>query len=270
METNNIFYNYIYLDPRKPGNYNYGQYHFDYEPFYVGKGSNGRYKGIHKNCKEIISEIKLSNLEHICEFLHKNLSENVALSKETELILMIGRKNKGSGPLINKQDSDFGKSGRIVSDKTREKMRKNHKGMFGKKQSDETREKMRKSHKGEKNYFYSKHHSKETRKKISEAKKNISDETRKKISEAHKGKKLSEEHKRKISENNRKYWIGKHHSEETKQKMSKAKKNMSEETKRKMSEAKKGDKHPNYGKHHSNETRQKMREAWIKRKQCNG
>ena len=38
----NIFYVYVYLDPRKPGNYVYGEYSFDYEPFYVGKGSNGR------------------------------------------------------------------------------------------------------------------------------------------------------------------------------------------------------------------------------------
>ena len=36
------FYCYIYLDTRKPGNYNYlindKNYHFDYEPFYVGEG----------------------------------------------------------------------------------------------------------------------------------------------------------------------------------------------------------------------------------------
>ena len=47
-----------------------------------------------------------------------------------------------------------------------------------------------------------KHHSDETRKKMSEAKKgkHLSDETRRKLSEANKGKKLSEEHRRKISE----------------------------------------------------------------------
>lgn len=40
------FYVYLYLDPRKPGNYSYQiddkTYHFDYEPFYVGEGKGER------------------------------------------------------------------------------------------------------------------------------------------------------------------------------------------------------------------------------------
>lgn len=35
-------YVYIYLDPRKQGNYKYENYFFDYEPFYVGKGCKNR------------------------------------------------------------------------------------------------------------------------------------------------------------------------------------------------------------------------------------
>lgn len=38
----NRFYVYALLDPRKPGKYKYGEYEFDYEPFYVGKGSGDR------------------------------------------------------------------------------------------------------------------------------------------------------------------------------------------------------------------------------------
>jgi len=38
------FYVYVYLDPRKPGKYKYGEYEFDYEPFYVGKGKGFRFK----------------------------------------------------------------------------------------------------------------------------------------------------------------------------------------------------------------------------------
>jgi len=55
----------------------------------------------------------------------------------------------------------------------------------------------------------------------------VSKETREKMSEAHKGqiswakgKKFSAEHKRKLSENNARYWLGKHRSEETRSKMS--------------------------------------------------
>ena len=53
---------------------------------------------------------------------------------------------------------------------------------------------------------------------------------------------------------------GKHHSEESRRKMSEAKKGKthSEEWSRKMSEAHGGEKNPFYGKHHSEETRRKM------------
>ena len=108
--------------------------------------------------------------------------------------------------------------------------------------------------------------SEETRRKMSEAKKNISEETRNKISESisgekhpmfgkhisdktrkkiseslkgrpspNKGKPMSEEQKKKLSEINK----GKHHSEETRRKISESKKNISDETRKKMSEAKK-------------------------------
>jgi len=95
----NIFYNYVYLDPMKPGDFNYGEFHFDYEPFYVGKGSNGRYRGEHKNCKKLQQEIRSTGLEIICMFPYKDISESIALNNETELIQMIGRKDRGLGPL---------------------------------------------------------------------------------------------------------------------------------------------------------------------------
>lgn len=57
---------------------------------------------------------------------------------------------------------------------------------------------------------------------------------------------------------------GKHHSEETKRKMkeaAKGRKKVSEETKRKMREAHKGEKHAMWGKHHSGETKGKLSES---------
>ena len=89
-----------------------------------------------------------------------------------------------------------------------------------------------------------KHRSEETRKKMSEAKKNISEETKKKISDARKGKPKSAETRKKMSEAKK----GKKLSEETKKKMREAKKNISEETKKQMSEAKKGRRWYNNGK----------------------
>ena len=71
---------------------------------------------------------------------------------------------------------------------------------------------------GENNPMYGKKHSDETRRKMSDAKKNMSEETRKKISVGHKGKHYSEEHKKKISEAKK----GKPKSEEHKKKLSKA------------------------------------------------
>ena len=78
-----------------------------------------------------------------------------------------------------------------------------------------------------------KHHTEETKKKLSEANKGkkFSEETRKKMREAHKG---------------NSYLLGKHHSEETK---------------KKMRAAKKGEKHPMYGKKHSDEAKKKISEA---------
>ena len=40
----NKFYIYIYFDNRKPGKFKYGDYQFDYEPIYIGKGTNDRFK----------------------------------------------------------------------------------------------------------------------------------------------------------------------------------------------------------------------------------
>ena len=69
------------------------------------------------------------------------------------------------------------------------------------------------------------------------------------------GFKMSEESKQKLSEAKK----GKKHSEETKQKMREAKKcGISEEHKQKMSEARKGEKNPMLGKKLSEETKQKM------------
>lgn len=101
--------------------------------------------------------------------------------------------------------------------------------------SDETRRKLSESLKGEKNPFYGKTHSEDTRRKISEANKGrtcseeqrrkmseshkgkntwskgrtASIETRDKMSKSHKGKKFTEEHRKKIADAAKKRWENK-------------------------------------------------------------
>ena len=85
-------------------------------------------------------------------------------------------------------------------------------------------------------------------------------ESRRKMSEAKKGQTKSDETKRKISEARK----GNHHSEETRRKMSEAKKGQpkSEEHKRKMSEALKGKEPWNKGRHLSEVTCSKLSKAF--------
>ena len=132
---------------------------------------------------------------------------------------------------------------------------------YGKHHTEETRKKLSQANKGENNPMYGKTHTENTRKKMSQANKgekhpmygkHHTDATRKKMSQASKGENNPMYGKR--GKDSQRY--GKHHTDETRQK---------------LSESKKGEKHPNYGKrgkgtpfygkHHTEETRQKMSEA---------
>lgn len=89
--------------------------------------------------------------------------------------------------------------------------------------SKESKKKMSEAKKGENNPMFGKHHSEESRRKMSEINKGKkhSEERKRKIGESRKGKTHSEEHKRKISEGEKQYY--KDHPE-TKQRMSDARK----------------------------------------------
>jgi len=170
------YYVYIYLNPLKSGNYNYGKYHFDFEPFYVGQGNrlyqhltthNLKYTTIKVN---IIKKILKENQKPIIIKLHENMLESDSFNKEMELIKLIGRRDLNEGSLANMTNGGDGSSGNIVSE--------------------ETRNKMSESSKGEKNWNYDKTHSEETRKKMSDVLKGKIHtlEHRRKNSEANKGK----------------------------------------------------------------------------------
>jgi len=123
----NNYYIYIYLDPRKSGKYLYGEYEFEYKPFYIGKGKNRRYLdkcGRNPIFKNKINKIKKSELEPIIIKLYENLNEKESFEKEIELIEKFGRIELGTGPLVNMTIGGDGKSGNIVSEETKKKIRK--------------------------------------------------------------------------------------------------------------------------------------------------
>ena len=226
----NIFYTYIYLDPRKKGPFTYGEFEFEYEPFYVGKGHNNRYLSHlieanniknkswkHNKIRKIKKELKC---DPIIKIIHNNLYEKEALKFEIWLIWLIGRKQLINGPLINLTDGGETIIGLIFSDEHKRKISLANKGKLI----------------GSKNPMWEKHHSITTRQKISKAStgKTHSEVTRQKISKANKNKPKSEEHKKKLS------------------------KPKSEEHKNKISKSMKGKISGMKGKTHSEETRQKI------------
>ena len=109
-----------------------------------------------------INKYGWENITH--EIMFENLLKTEAEEKERELIKKYRSSERKFGYNIEKG----GSLNKEVSISTREKLRQN---ALGKKASDNTREKMSKSHKGENCYWYGKHLSNETKRKLSELKK---------------------------------------------------------------------------------------------------
>lgn len=116
-DKKNVYYVYVILDQTKEGKHMYdGRYCFGYEPFYVGKGKNGRYSshlkgGLshNKELKQRINEIKeITKVDPPIIKIFYHLSEEDALIEERQAIKTIGTiYNKGNkGPLLNKSFSN--------------------------------------------------------------------------------------------------------------------------------------------------------------------
>ena len=176
-------------------------------------------------------------------------------TREKIRIAMTGRFVSEHTRELHREQMKGNNNGSLMSKEAKEKLSKRLMGNkygLGYQHSEEAKEKLSISHSGEKNVMFGKHHSEETKIKISE--RNIgritSEETRKKL----RAKKYTEEDRKKMSErmkgNSRS--LGVKHSQETKNK---------------ASERTKGKNNPNYGKHHSEETRAKIKEALRKRKE---
>lgn len=151
------------------------------EVFYIGIGVSKR-RAFEKVKRSDFWKQITNKTDYIVDILFEDISYEEAKAKEIELIKFYGRRDLGLGPLVNMTDGG--------------------EGMIGIKFSDETKKKMSKSREGEKNHFFGKTHSDETKLKISSKKRGIihSDETKKKMSEGSIGQIHSDETKEKIRE----------------------------------------------------------------------
>lgn len=202
------------------------------KPEYRWKNGNG-YKD-NQHFWKAIQKYGWNNIEHI--ILANDLTKEDACLFEQILIALYDTTNHNNGY----NNSSGGEHGRH-SEETKQKISKARKGKYV----------------GENNSFYGRTHSEETKRKLSEARKGktLSEETKQKI---------REHHWDNSGENNPNYGkcgelsprYGKIHSEETKEKISKARKGKthSEETKEKIRKA-------SEGRIHSEEAKEKIRKA---------
>ena len=117
------FYVYAILDPRRAGVFKYGNWKFEFEPFYIGKGKGVRYAshlkkpgstGLPKARK--INKILEAGYQPIPMIKRYGLTEKEAFDLEIKLISVIGRLNKKTGPLTNLTDGGEGNSGAVYTD----------------------------------------------------------------------------------------------------------------------------------------------------------
>jgi len=189
-------------------NNNYVYFHINLvsnEVFYVGKGKDKRaWSKTNRNqhWKNVVNKYG-----YRVDIIHENLSEKRAFEWEKLYISMFNRKN-----LVNLTDGGEGMSGFKFTDQQKQKLSDSHKGQ---KHSEERKQKISNSNKG----------------------RIVTEETREKLSQSNKGRIVTEETRKKMSDSQKgnQIWLGKKHSEETKEKFKD--RICSEETKEKMSEA---------------------------------
>lgn len=138
------YYIYVLLDSSKPGEYIYGKYVFDFEPFYIGKGTGDRIKNtfydksIFKKSK--IEKLKREDIKIISKKIIEDLSNDESLLLEKELISLIGRRDLNKGTLVNTTDGGDGRLNSKHSEETKNKISKNRKGKgIGWKHNEETK-----------------------------------------------------------------------------------------------------------------------------------
>lgn len=140
------------------------------KPFYVGKGSNDRYKEHFRECFKKKRSHKLStiknivnqNLDVLIQINIETIDEKFALQKEVELIRFWGRRDIRTGILTNLTDGGEGVSGFIS---TRDISGENN-PMFGKTHTPEARQNISRKNKERIEKFGARKHSEEHKQKL--------------------------------------------------------------------------------------------------------
>ncbi len=136
--------------------YTYAYLREDRTPYYIGKGTKLRaYQKSGKPCAIPKDKSRII-------LLKQNLTEEESFKHEIYMIAVFGRKCDG-GILCNKSIGGEGISGYRFSQNSRKKMSETRKGRI---LSTEARQRIRLSKIGEKNPFYGKTHSEETKNKL--------------------------------------------------------------------------------------------------------
>jgi hypothetical protein len=141
----NEYFVYCFLDKRKPGEYIHGDYVFDFEPIYIGKGKGNRpnrhyylYKRYNTRFYSKMKSIILDGFNPEFILISSNLSEKDSLELEISLISTIGRIENG-GTLTNLTDGGNGQSGFKFSEESKKKMSEKRLGKKHGPTSDETK-----------------------------------------------------------------------------------------------------------------------------------
>lgn len=194
ISVTNQFYIYVYLDPRKPGNFKYGEFSFDYEPFYIGKGKGNRINyhqsklslQIDKNKLKVnkIKKIIKEGLDVKIIKYKENILEKTALNLEIKMIKTIGRIDLKTGTLTNLTNGGDGQSGRIVTKESRKKSAEIAKNRFPN------------------GPMYNKKHKIETKELLSKINvgKHMSEKSKEKLRQINLGKKMPKDVKNKIKQ----------------------------------------------------------------------
>lgn len=138
------------------------------EPFYIGIGSDDRYKRANELARRSDFWKKIVNkTKYDIEILFDNISFEEAKEKEIEFIKIYGRKDLNTGTLVNMTDGGDGTVNKVITDEYRKNLSNAAKGRIL---------------------------SKEQKERLSQLRKGVPNslETRAKISAANKGRKRSE------------------------------------------------------------------------------